>query len=117
MAKKTKAEQPERTRPPVKMVPNPAPIDEVYVDGTSGLISRGGVIKLDLFRVVGIDPADKTESRQVSHRLVLPMSALPDLLKVFQSLVRASQQAAQQASDEAGAESEGPVSPTGDLVL
>ncbi len=117
MAKKTKAEQPETTRPPVKMVPNPAPIDEVYVDGTSGLISRGGVIKLDLFRVVGIDPADKTESRQVSHRLVLPLTALPELLNAFQSVARAAQQAAQRASDEGGAEIEGPVSPTGDLVL
>ncbi len=117
MAEKTQAEQPGNLRPTVKMVPNPAPVDELYVDGSSGLISRGGVIKLDLFRVVGIDPADKTESRQVSHRLVLPMSALPELLKVFQSLARAAQQAAQQASDEAGAESEGPVSPTGDLVL
>ncbi len=117
MAKKTKAEQPERTRPAVKMVPNPAPIDELYVDGTSSLISRSGVVKLDLFRVVGFDPATKTELRQVSHRLVLPLTALPELLNAFQSVARAAQQAAQRASDEGGAEGEGPASPTTELVL
>ncbi len=117
MPKKTKAEQPEKTRPSVKMVPNPAPVDELYVDGTSSLISRAGVVKLDLFRVVGFDPATKTELRQVSHRLVMPLTALPDLLKTFQAVARAAQKAAQQASDEDDAEGEGPVSPTTALVL
>ena len=45
MAEKTQAEQPERARPAVKMVPNPAPVDELYVDGVSSLISRSGVVK------------------------------------------------------------------------
>ena len=117
MPKKTEAEQPGRIRPPVKMVPNPAPVDEIYVDGTSSLISRSGVVKLDLYRVVGFDPATKTELRQVSHRLVLPLTALPDILNAFQSIARAAQQAAQQASDEGGADGEGPASPTTELVL
>ena len=116
MAKKTQAERPGKALT-VKMVPNPAPVDELYVDGTSGVISRGGVIKLDLFRVVGIDPATKTEMCQVSHRLVLPLTALPNLLRAFQSVARATQQAAQQASDEAGAESGDPVLPAADLAV
>ncbi len=117
MPEETQAERPERARPNVKMVDNPTPVDEFYIDGASGLISRGGVIKLDLFRVVGFDPDTKVELRQVSHRLVMPLSALPDLLKAFQSVARAAQQAAQQAEGKGAAESEGPASPVTDLVL
>ena len=117
MAKKTEAERPGKARPTVKMVPNPAPVDELYVDGASGLISRGGVVKLDLFRVVGFDTATKAELRQVSHRLVLPLTALPEIFAAFQSVARAAQQSAQRASDEDGAESGDPASPTTELVL
>ncbi len=113
MPEETQAGRSERTRPKVKMVDSPTPVDEFYIDGASGLMSRGGVIKLDLFRVVGFDPDTKVELRQISHRLVMPLSALPDLLKAFQSVARA----AQQAAGRSGAESEGPASPVTDLVL
>ncbi len=116
MPEETQAERPERARPNVKMVDSPTPVDEFYIDGASGLISRGGVIKLDLFRVVGFDPDTKVEMRQVSHRLVLPLTALPDLLKAFQSVARAAQQAAQETSSKAESDSEGSASPVSNLV-
>ena len=113
MPEETQDERPERARPTVRMVDSPTPVDEFYIDGASGLMSRGGGIKLDLFRVVGFDPDTKVEMRQVSHRLVMPLTALPDLLKAFQSVARA----AQQAAGKGGAQSEGPASPVTDLVL
>ncbi len=117
MPEETQAERPERARPNVKMVASPTPVDEFYVDGASGLISRGGVVKIDLFRVVGYEPDSKVELRQVSHRLVLPLTALPDLIKAFQSVARAAQQASQGTSSKAEADGEGPASPVSNLVL
>ena len=117
MAKEPQAERPEGARANVKMIDNPHPVDEFYVDGVGSLLSRGGIVKLDLFRVVGYEPDTKQELRQVSHRLVLPLAALPDFLKVFQSMARAARQAAQQTSSKAEADSEGPASPATDLVM
>ncbi len=117
MPEETQAERPESARPNVKMVANPTPVDEFYIDGVSSLISRGGVFKLDLFRVVGYEPDTKAELREVSRRLVMPLTALPDLLKAFQSVARAAQQAAQETSSKAESDSEGPASPPSNLVL
>ena len=39
----------------VKMVANPLPVEEIYIDGFAGLMTRGGVVKLDLYRVVRPD--------------------------------------------------------------
>lgn len=102
MAEETQAEKPETARPNVKMVPNPSPVDELYVDGIAGLISRRGVIKLDLYRVVGVEPETKTELRQVSHRLVFPAAVVPELHKVFQAVARAAQPAAEKAGADGG---------------
>lgn len=82
-------------RPKVKMVAYPGPVDEFFVDGVGGVITRGGVVKLDLFRVVGFDRENNTELRQVCHRLVLPAAAVPDLVTLFQSVVRAAQRQGQ----------------------
>ena len=116
MPEETQAERSESARPNIKMVASPTPVDEFYIDGASGLMSRGGVIKLDLFRVVGFDPDSKVELREVSHRLVMPLTALPDLLKAFQSVARAAQQAAQETSSKAKSDSEGPALPVSNLV-
>jgi hypothetical protein len=99
MAKDTKAqaEAGGQTRPNVRAVPNPAPIEELFADGVGSLMSRGGVVKLDLFRVVGYERDSKAELRQVSHRLVLPLSAVPDMVKIFNSVARAAQQASAQS--------------------
>ena len=58
----------------VRTVANPGGVEEIFADGISSVFSRGGVIKLDLFSVVGFDRENKTEERRVSHRLVVPVS-------------------------------------------
>ena len=102
MAKDTKAraEAGGQARPNVKAVPNPLPIEALFVDGVGSLMSRGGVVKLDLFRVVGYERDSKAELRQVSHRLVMPLSAVPDMVKIFTSVARAAQQAAAQSGSK-----------------
>ena len=72
-----------QARPNVKMGRHPMPIDELVVDGASGLIARAGVAKIDLFRVVGYEPESKAERRQVSHRLVRPQAVLPELYNLL----------------------------------
>ncbi len=93
------AAQPETPAQNVKMVPSPQPPEEIYVDGVSGILGRGGVIKLDCFRVMGVDK-DQAEIRMVTHRLVLPAGAIPGLVRLFQNMANVGQQAA------AGAEAE-----------
>ena len=73
--------QPETPAPNVKMVPSPQPPEEIYVDGVSGILGRGGVIKLDCFRVMGVDK-EQVEIRTVTHRLVLPAGAVPGLVRL-----------------------------------
>ena len=99
---KTQAEAGGQARPNVKAVANPLPIDEFFADGVGSLMSRGGVVKLDLFRVVGYERDSKAELRQVTHRLVLPLSAVPDIVKIFSSVARAAQQAAAAQSGNKG---------------
>ena len=89
----------------VRTVANPGGVEEIFADGISSVFSRGGVIKLDLFSVVGFDLENKTEERRVSHRLVVPVSAAPEFLRAFQTLTQAVQQAAKvgkAAESEAG---------------
>ena len=74
----------------IKLVANPAPVEELFVDGVAGVFNRSGVVKLNLFRVTGIEPGSKAELRQLCHRLVLPLTALPELLRLLQALTRAA---------------------------
>ena len=60
----------------IKLISNPHPVDEIYVDGFTGLFARGGVAKIECYRVVGYDREDKSELRRGTHRLVLPTSAI-----------------------------------------
>ena len=95
--------QPEAPAKNVKMVTSPQPPEEIYVDGVSGILGRGGVIKLDCFRVMGVD-RDQTEIRTVTHRLVLPAGAVPGLVRLFQNMANVGQQAvAGGATADAGA--------------
>ncbi len=85
--------QPETPVQNVKMVTSPQPPEEIYVDGVSGILGRGGVIKLDCFRVMGVDK-EQAEIRTVTHRLVLPAGAVPGLVRLFQNMANVGQQAA-----------------------
>ncbi|MDP6882818.1 MAG: hypothetical protein QF830_01660, partial [Rhodospirillales bacterium] len=70
-----------------------------------GILARPGLVKLDCYRVVGIDRSDNAEVRSVTHRLVLPSSAIPEMVRLFQNMARAGRQAADDAA-AGGAEKE-----------
>lgn len=70
----------------VAMAPNPLPADEIYIDGISGVLHRPGLVKLDCYRVARVDGANNTEVRTITHRLVLPTSAIRELARVLQGV-------------------------------
>jgi hypothetical protein len=74
----------------VKLMPNQNPVEEVYVDGVLGMFARAGVVKFNLYRVVGTDPGDESEVRAITHRLVMPAAALPELARLIQNMARAA---------------------------
>ena len=75
-----------------KLVNNPHPVDEVYVDGIAGILGRASVCKLDCYSVVGIDREDdNAEIRRVTHRLVMPTAALPDLIQMIKTLTESAE--------------------------
>ncbi len=88
--------QPETAAQNVKMVPGQRPPEEIYVDGVSGILGRGGVIKLDCFRVMGVD-REQAEIRAVTHRLVLPAGAMPGLVRLFQRMANVGRDSAADA--------------------
>ena len=71
------------------------PPEEIYVDGVSSLFFRSGVVKLDCYRVVRHDPQENKEIRMGTHRLVMPATALQELIQLLQnaSQVQKSRQA------------------------
>lgn len=67
-----------------EMVPGP-PAEEIFVDGVSSLFFRSGVVKLDCYRVVGHNPNENREVRMATHKLVLPVTAIQELLRLLQN--------------------------------
>jgi len=59
---------------------------ESYSDGIARAMMERGVLKLDLFSVVGYDQEKKEEIRTIKHRLVLPMTAVQELAQVLQGI-------------------------------
>ena len=57
------------------------------------MFARAGVVKINLYRVVGTDANDDAEVRSVSHRLVMPVSAVPELVRLIQSMAQSARQA------------------------
>ena len=105
MAEDTQTTKPERQ---ATTLDNPGPVDEIFVDGIAGGMTRGRVVKFDLYRVVRVDSEPRVEHRQVSRRLVLPQAALPELAHLLQEVVDALKKQRAQAvpQDTAGAEVE-----------
>ncbi len=99
MAEDPTIETTQQTGPGATMIPNPIPVKEIFADGVSGLMGRRGVIKLDLYTVVGHDADANTETRQVTHRLVMPVAAVPELGKLLESMARAAKQAQDKAAN------------------
>jgi len=90
-AKKTKENPKEAEQRKVKLVGDPSQIEDVFVDGLSGVIGRGGVIKFEFYRFLGMDQKDDTEVRQIVQRLVLPAAAVQELAAAIKGTVEAEQ--------------------------
>ena len=92
----------------VKLAPSQQAIEELYVDGVVGMFARAGVIKINLYRVMGTDANDDAEVRSVTHRLVMPATAIPEMIRLFQNMAKAAseQQAQQQATTATGVDPE-----------
>ena len=80
-----------QTQPRFRMVPPGGPVTDIYADGVSSVMARGGVVKLDLYQAVGIQRNTNVEMRRSSHRLVMPATAIPELLRIFQNAMQAAQ--------------------------
>ncbi len=88
-----------------KMVASPVPPEERYADGVNAIIGRPGVIKLECYRVLGVDRETNAEIRTVIHRLVLPAVALPEMVRLFQKMAEAGRRTAAEAgAGDGGAE-------------
>ena len=97
------AKQGERASGPkgkFKYIQLPTPPNDSFADGAHGIILGRNVLKLDLYRVVGFDGEKKEEIRSISHRLVLPTTAVPELINLLQGIVRAVQQTSQQKAED-----------------
>ena len=74
--------------PPFKFIQQAAPPDETYADGALGVMSRGMIFKMDLYRVVGTERETGEELRSNSHRIVLPITAAPQLIGILQKMLQ-----------------------------
>lgn len=81
MEKEPKTDVPEQRK--VRFVARPDIPSEIYADGVGGLHFGRNVVKLDLYRVLEFDK-DQTEVRQLAHRLALPVTAIPELVRLLQ---------------------------------
>ena len=68
-------------------------VKEIFVDGISGIIGRGGIFKLDCYSVEGVTDDGKSEIRRISHRLVMPAASMGELVKVVQGVVKSAAKA------------------------
>ncbi len=98
MAENTEGNQAQAEGPKIKLAANPTPPDEIFIDGVAGILARPGLVKLDCYRVVGIDRSDNAEVRSVTHRLVMPSAAIPEMVRLFQNMAKAGRQASEDAA-------------------
>lgn len=80
-------------------VPGP-PAEEIFVDGVSSLYFRSGIVKLDCYRVVGHNQQENKEVRMATHRLVLPVSALQELIRLLQNASNIQRSQAEKVESE-----------------
>lgn len=100
--KETKVQEPGKQQgQKIKMIKtNGSDIEEIYVDGISGVMARNGVFKLDCYRVAGIDKEDNAEVRRISHRLVIPAVSMGELIQVVQGVVQNAAKLKEQAGSD-----------------
>ena len=97
---KTAKDQPARQEASYKFAPLATAPEDSYADGAASITGSRNVVKLDFYRVVGVDQEDKKEVRTISHRLVLPQTAIPELLQLLQGYGRAVQQVAKASTEK-----------------
>lgn len=87
---------------PHRYVVDTRELTESYADGIARAMIERGVLKMDLFSVVGFDQEKKEEVRAISRRLVLPLTAVQELAQVLQGIseMAQKQQAAQQQQQQ-----------------
>ena len=89
--------------PNFKFVQVQTPPEDSYADGPAAMSVGRNVLKLDLYRAAGVDPQDKKEIRLLSHRIVLPLTAIPELMQLLQGYSNAVQQAAKARAEQSDA--------------
>ncbi len=77
----------------VQLLRDPNAAVERYADGLLGVMIRESVFKLEFHRVIAQNPETGEETWQVADRLVLPITAAPQLLNAMQQVMQALQQA------------------------
>ena len=75
-----------------KLVRTSTDPEDSYADGALGVFVRDTILKLDLYRVIGTDNDSGDELRAVSHRLVLPITAVVELIRLLQGTLQRLQQ-------------------------
>ncbi len=89
--------------PNFKFVQTQTPPVDSYADGAATISVSRNVLKLDLYRAAGMDPQDKKEIRILSHRIVLPLTAMSELMQLLQGYSNALQQAAKARAKQSDA--------------
>lgn len=86
-------------RPRVALAPSLGE-NVVYADGVHVVALRAGVVQLDLYQ--SLAAGAKAESRIVTHRLVLPVAAVNDLVRMLGAVAKASGERRGTAGGERG---------------
>jgi hypothetical protein len=94
-ASTAKVSQPEGQAPEQNQAQIVEPASTKYQDGLAGLSLYQGVLKMDFYKVLGLNP-DGTEVRKISDRVVMPATKLAELEQSLQQIIAAIQNAQQQ---------------------
>jgi hypothetical protein len=84
---------------PFRYVQRPDSVEDSFADGAAGIVVGRNVLKLDLYRVVGMDRENEQELRTTSHRMVLPLTAVPELINLLAKYARVVEQTAQKRAE------------------
>ncbi|HJM49911.1 MAG TPA: hypothetical protein QGF63_08670 [Alphaproteobacteria bacterium] len=79
--------------PGFKLVPQAGPVPETYADGAHGALSRGPIFKLEFYSAMGHDPESGDELWRPCQRLVLPVTAVPQMINILQRLMQQMEEA------------------------
>ena len=87
--------------PGFKLVPQAGPVPETYADGALGALSRGPIFKMEFYSAMGHDPESGDELWRPCQRLVLPVTAVPQMINILQRLLQQMQEAGVLSREEA----------------